>query len=133
MAVGYGLEDKIIPYMFDFGKKEFGVDVTSVERKYVFYPNGQHDEINIYAEGTKDGRPAFIFGECKAQPGKKDMARFAKLGERLKDVVHGDHYFFMAGHQLHPDVEIYAAEKFPHIHLYKSYHFELNYRKRRVE
>jgi hypothetical protein len=131
--VGYGLEDRIIPYIFDFGKKEFGVDVTSVERKHVFYPDGRSDEINIYAEGSKAGRQAFLFGECKAQLGKKDVSKFAKTGERLKEIIPGDHYFFMVGNQIHPEIETYAEARFPHISLLKSYEFELNYRKRKVD
>jgi vacuolar-type H+-ATPase subunit I/STV1 len=130
--VGYGLEDRIIPYVFDFGEKEFGVDVSSVERKHVFYPDGRSDEINIYAEGSKAGRQAFIFGECKAHLGKKDVSRFAKTGERLKEVLPGDHYLFMVGNQIHPEVETYAEARFPHVSLVKSYEFELKYRKRKV-
>jgi hypothetical protein len=131
--VGYGLEDRIIPYVFDFGKKKFGVDVTSVERKHVFYPDGRSDEINIYAEGSKAGRQAFIFGECKAHLGKKDVSKFAKTGERLKEVIPGDHYLFMVGNQIHPEIETYAEARFPQISLVKSYEFELKYRKQKVD
>lgn len=131
--VGYGLEDRIIPYIFDFGKKKFGVDVTSIERKHVFYPDGRSDEVNIYAEGSKAGRQAFIFGECKAHLGKKDVSKFAKIGERLKEFIPGDHYLFMVGNQIHPEIETYAEARFPQISLVKSYEFELKYRKRKVD
>ncbi|MEE4359666.1 MAG: hypothetical protein V2I97_24555, partial [Desulfococcaceae bacterium] len=52
MAVGYEIEDRIIPHMYDFGKREFDTDVKLVERRNLVYPDGKYDEINIYAEGT---------------------------------------------------------------------------------
>ncbi len=132
MRLKYTLADNIIPYIFDFAEKEFGVDVTSVDRKHVFYPDGRHDEINIYAEGLKDGRPSFIFGECKAQPGKNDVLKFAKVAERLADIFPGDHYLFMVGYQFHPEVETYIDAMFPRIRIFKSFEFELKYQKRKI-
>ncbi len=125
IAVGYGIEDRIIPYMYDFGKKEFDIDVKSVERKNLVYPDGKYDEINIYAEGTKKGRPVFIIGECKAQPGKKDFDRFSQLTERVKKTITGDICPFITGYSFSPEVEAYAKKKYPDIKIYKTYEFEL--------
>ncbi len=125
MAVGYGIEDRIIPYMYDFGKKEFNIEVMLVERRNLVYPDGSYDEINVYAEGIKEGRPAIIIGECKAQPGKKDFDRFSRMTERIKKMIAGDIYMFLAGYQFTPQVEAYAGKKYPHIRMYKTYQFEL--------
>ncbi len=127
--VGYGIEDKIMPCIRDFGKKEFGSDINLVERKNLVYPDGKYDELNIYAEGLKKGKPVFIIGECKAQPGKKDFDRFAKTAERVKKILAGDIYAFIVGYSFSPEVEIYAREKYPHIRTYKTYQFEMNYEK----
>ena len=125
MSVGYGIEDRIIPYMYDFGKREFDIDVKSVERKNFVYPDGKYDEINIYAEGTKKGRPVFIIGECKAQPERKDFDRFSQLKERMKKTITGDICAFVAGYSFSPEVEAYAKKKYPDIRMYKTYEFEL--------
>ncbi len=130
--IGYGIEDKIMPYIRDFGKKEFGSDINLVERKNLVYPDGKYDELNIYAEGLKKGKPVFIIGECKAQPGKKDFDRFAKTAERVKKILAGDIYAFIVGYSFSPEVEIYAREKYPHIRTYKTYQFEMNYEKIRL-
>jgi len=127
--VGYGIEDKIMPCIFDFGKKEFDADIRLVERKNLVYPDGKYDEINIYAEGLKNGKQVFIIGECKAQPGKKDFDRFAKIAERVKKILSGDIYAFIVGYSFSPEVEIYAEEKYPYIRTYKSYQFEMKYKK----
>jgi len=127
--VGYGIEDKIMPCIFDFGKKEFDADIRLVERKNLVYSDGKYDEINIYAEGLKNGKPVFIIGECKAQPGKKDFDRFAKIAERVKKILSGDIYAFIVGYSFSPEVEIYAEEKYPYIRTYKSYQFEMKYKK----
>jgi len=127
--IGYGIEDKIMPHIFEFGKKEFDADIRLVERKNLVYPDGKYDEINIYAEGLKNGKPVFIIGECKAQPGKKDFDRFAKIAERVKKILSGDIYAFIVGYSFSPEVEIYAEEKYPYIRTYKSYQFEMKYKK----
>jgi len=130
--VGYGIEDKIMPYIRDFGKKEFEADIRLVERKNLVYPDGKYDEINIYAEGLKKGKPAFLIGECKAQPGKKDFDRFAKIAERVKKILSGDIYAFIVGYSFSPEIEVYAKEKYPHIRTYKTYQFEMKYEKIRL-
>jgi len=111
--VGYGIEDRLMPYMQDFGKKEFGIDVRLADRRNLVYPDGNYDEINIYAEGEKQGGAAWLIGECKAQPGKKDFDRFSQMTERAKAVLHGEVHTFLVGYHFAPDVEMYAKEKHP--------------------
>ncbi len=130
MTVGYGLEDKIMPYIFDFGKKEFGIDVSIVDRRNIVYSDGKYDEVNIYAEGRKNGKSSFIIGECKSQPGKKDIDKFNQVTERIRKKLNGDMYFFIAGYQFTPDVEMYLSKKYPHLRVFKSYDFELKYKKK---
>jgi len=129
MDVGYGIEDKIMPYICDFGKKEFDTDIMLVERRNLVYPDGNYDEINIYAEGMKQGKPVFIIGECKAQPGKKDFDRFGQMAERVRKVITGDIHTFIAGYSFSPEVEMYAKKKYPGIRTYRTYEFEMKYDK----
>lgn len=53
--VGHGWEEKIFPYIYDFVKKEFGVEVEVLDRRNVIYSDGRYDEVNIYVEGRKNG------------------------------------------------------------------------------
>ncbi|HQG43133.1 MAG TPA: hypothetical protein PLE64_10525, partial [Spirochaetota bacterium] len=68
-TVGYGLEDTIMKYIHDYALKEYGIAITTVDRRYVTYPDGRYDEINIYAKGTKNGTNVYLIGESKAQLG----------------------------------------------------------------
>lgn len=127
--VGYGIEDKIIPFMPDFVKKNYGIDAVLVERKNIVYPDGKFDELNIYVEGTKEGKKAFVIGECKAQPGKKDANKFHEVTGRVKSVLDGEIFFFLVGYTFAPAVENYIRENYPQTGLFKTYEFELKYKK----
>jgi hypothetical protein len=128
-AVGYGLEDKAMPFMVDFVKKKYGIDAERVERKNIIYPDGKFDELNIYVEGTKQGKKAFVIGECKSQPSKKEADKFHQMIERVQTVLEGEIFLFMVGYSFDPEVEIYIGDKYPKVSIYKSYEFELNYKK----
>ena len=128
-VVGYGLEDKAMPFMVDFVKKNYGINADRVERKNIIYPDGKYDELNIYVEGTKKGKKAFVIGECKSQPSKKDVDKFHQMIERVQTVLEGEIFLFMVGYSYDPEVEIYIRDKYPKISMFKSYDFELNYRK----
>jgi len=127
--VGYGLEDKAMPFMADFVKKNYGIDAQRVERKNIVYPNGKYDELNIYVEGTKQGKKVFVIGECKSQPSKKDADKFQQMIERVQTVLAGEIFLFMVGYSFDPAVETYIREKYPKVSIFKSYDFELNYKK----
>ena len=121
MAVGYGIEDNMMPHLKRFALREHGLGVTLIDRRNIFYPDGKYDEINLYVEGIKDGHSIFMIGECKAQPGKKDFDRFDKMLTRLRDVLKGDIIPFMVGYHYAPDVESYAIKEYPHILRYKTF------------
>ncbi len=121
MDVGYGIEDKMIPHLKQFALHEFGIEVTLVDRRNVFYPNGKHDEVNLYVEGKKDGHAQYLIGECKAQPGKKDFDKFSQELKRLQRVLKGEITPFMVGYHFAPEVESYAVERYPQILRYKTF------------
>jgi hypothetical protein len=128
-SVGYGLEDKIIPYMLDFVKKNYGMDAKIVERRNIVYPDGRFDELNIYVEGAKNGQKVFAVGECKAKPGKKDADKFHEMIERVGTVLEGEIFPFLVGFGFDPEVENYIRENYPQTRIFKSYEFELKYQR----
>jgi inorganic pyrophosphatase len=121
MDVGYGIEDRMIPHLPAFVKKEFGVDLTRVDRRNVIYPTGKYDEVNLYGEGSRDGQDIFVIGEAKAQPGKKDFDDFTKKLGRLHDLLKGAIESFMVGYQYTPAVEVYAEERYPQIRRFRTF------------
>jgi hypothetical protein len=121
MAVGYGIEDRLIPHLKAFALREFGIEITLVDRRNVIYADGSHDEVNLFAQGVKNGSPFFVIGECKAQPGKKDFDRFHKTIERLRTALSGAIQPFLVGYHFTPEVEAYADKRHPHIPRYKTF------------
>jgi hypothetical protein len=130
MAVGYGLEDRVIPYIPLFTKEALRMKVQVVDRRFILCDEGQYEEVNIYAEGSSEEGPCFLIGECKAQPGKKDADRFAKKIARLSTKLNGKIYPLFVGYLFSPEVEEYFRSTCPEIRIMKSFQFPLLYGER---
>ncbi len=124
MAVGYGIEDKLMPHLERFALLEFGITKGMVDRRNIIYPDGRHDEVNLYVEGEKDGRKAYLIGECKAQPGKRDLGKLDDMLDRLRGHLDGEVMGMMVGYHFAPEVPAYAAEHHPDIKCYRTFEIE---------
>ena len=125
-AVGYGIEDKLMPHIPAYARKVFGIEISKVSRTNVEYGADKYDEVNILAEGRDaNGDPVYLVGECKAQPGKKDADRFASMLERLTMVLGKNIQAVLIGYAFTPQVERYAAGRYPAIKLAKTYEIEM--------
>jgi len=127
-TVGYGLEDKIFPYLYDFARREYGVEVEVLDRRSILYTDGRSDEVNIYVEGRRDGERVYIIGECKSRPSIKEVDNFWKLIERLREHFKAKVYPFLVGYNYSPSIEEYLRDKYPEIKCLKSFEFELKYK-----
>ncbi|HKK99924.1 MAG TPA: hypothetical protein VJ943_06710 [Desulfotignum sp.] len=124
MAVGYGIEDKLMPHIPEFVDTAFGIRADIVDRRNIVYPDGSYDEANIYVEGEKNGNRIYLIGECKAQPGKRDFDKFAGLLGRIRENREGNVSGMMIGYHYAPDVENYAKENYPAIKFYRTFEVE---------
>jgi hypothetical protein len=121
MAVGYGIEDRLMPHIPEFINTVFGIRAGIVDRRNIVYSDGSHDEANIYVEGEKNGNRIYLIGECKAQPGKRDFDKFARLLGRIRENREGDVMGMMIGYHYAPDVENYAKKNYPAIKFYRTF------------
>jgi len=126
-TVGYGLEDKIFPYIADFARRDYNIEADLIDRQHVVYPDGRHDEVNIYVEGRKEGQRVLMVGECKARPSRREIDRLAEVVKRLKGHFGLPVHPFIVGYLFSPEVERYLREKHPEIRPLKSFEFEANY------
>jgi len=124
MAVGYGIEDRLMPHIPEFVDTAFGIRADIVDRRNIIHPDGSYDEANIYVEGEKNGNRIYLIGECKAQPGKRDFDKFAGLLGRIRENREGDVSGMMIGYHYAPDVENYAKENYPAIKFYRTFEVE---------
>lgn len=128
-TVGYGLEDNIFPYLERFIQDELGFKIIDLGRKNIIYPDGKFDEINIYIEAEKDDEKAYFIGECKVQPGKKDIKKFSDTLNRVRNFLNKKVYGFIVAYSIQPAVEEYLKKYYPEIKFYYSFHFVLKYKK----
>jgi len=128
-TVGYGLEDKLFPYMKDFAQKEYGIKVKKLGRKNLVYADGKYDELNIFIEGYRGEKPVYVIGECKAQLGKKDIDKFSQVLKRVSKHLNAEVEGFLVSYTISPEVEKYIEDFYPELKFYYSYHFELNYKR----
>jgi len=119
MVVGYGIEDNLMPLMPQFVQNNYKVKACEVERKYILYDNGSYDEVNLHIHAKSNGKDVYIIGECKAQPGKKDIDRFNKMLKRIRNHYKSDIYGFIVGYTYHPEIEEYCKKHT--IDIFKTY------------
>ncbi len=120
-SFGYFLENEAIRFLPDILRKNRGIDIQVMDRRYIVYADGKDDEINIYGEGTENGKKVYVIGESKSQFGKKDADRFRKLIQRVSDHVRAKICPLIVTHSAHPAVEVYAKKIIPGLEIYKSY------------
>ncbi len=120
-SFGYFLENEAIRFLPGILKKEKGIDIRVMDRRYIVYPDGKDDEINIYGEGLQNGREVYVIGESKSQLGKKDVSKFQKLVRRVSDHLKSEVCPVIVTHSAHPSVEAYAGENMPELTVYRSY------------
>lgn len=124
-TIGYALEDSIYPVLPKLLKEDFGIKTKGqIARRFIEYPDGRDDEVNIYGEGELKGKKVYIIGEAKAQLGKGDVEAFAGMLKRIKKHLEKDLVALFLCYMVHPRVERYIAEKHPDIKIYKSYEIQ---------
>lgn len=113
-AVGYGLEDRAIRELPRVLAAEHGVTVKGrLVRRFVRYPDGKKDELNIFGEGERAGELVTVCGEAKARLSRKHVDALCRVGERLVQSAKAKHPLFllMVSYSVEPEIEEYAAAR----------------------
>ena len=121
-AFGYTLKNEAYKALPKLLAGDFNIEVEGrLIRKYIEYPDGRHDEVNIFGKAKKNGRDLWVVGESKVRMSKKEINDFLKMVERLDSVITGDKLLLGVAHTIMPDIEKYAQSK--GIKVYWSYEF----------
>ncbi|MBW1677808.1 MAG: hypothetical protein JRJ79_14690 [Deltaproteobacteria bacterium] len=110
-TIGYELEDKSYPILPALLKRDFGAEVGRLYRRFLLYPDGRDDEINIYGEGKRNGQKVYVIGEAKARLGRRDVDRFVRMLKRVQAFLDAELIPLVLTYAVHPKVEEYAATK----------------------
>ena len=110
-TIGFSLENQSYPRLPAALRKDFGVEIPRLYPRFLVYPDGRQDQINIYGEGTKGGKAVYALGEAKAQLGRRDIDSFLQLVRRAAKALSAPAVSFMVTYLVEPAVEEYAREK----------------------
>jgi predicted nuclease with TOPRIM domain len=121
-TIGYTLENqafKALPHLLN---ERYNLTVEgTLTRRFIEYPDGREDEINIIGTGILNGKKINIIGEAKVQLSQKHIDSFLKTIKRLEPIIHGDKFLLMVTHSAKPSVVSYAESK--SIAVFFSYEF----------
>lgn len=120
-TVGYTLENAAYKGLPSLLKNE-GIEVEGkLLRKYYSIMDEKY-QLNVFGWGRKDGNRVLILGEIKVRPSKKEIKRFLKIAEKIKENEgNPETLLLFVAHDYHPDIESFLNEK--GIKYYWSYEF----------
>ena len=113
-TVGYGLEDRAISRLPKVLQRHFGLEVQgALERKWVEYPDGGADELNIFGTAVQNGQTVTVVGEAKARLGLEHLTQLEKRLQRLEKYgfVGANRFVFVVSYTVDPKVARAAANK----------------------
>ena len=107
-SIGYTLEDRAIRCLPNILQKDFGLKIEVLDRRFIEYPDGGDDEINIYGEGLLNEEKVYVIGESKSQLGRRDVDSFCKFLVRISNYLRAKIIPILVTHSVRPQVERYA-------------------------
>lgn len=120
-SIGYGLEDKAIRGLPNLLQRDLGLKIEALDRRFIEYPDGGDDEVNIYGEGLLNEEKVYIIGESKSQLGKRDVDRFSRFLVRVSNHLGAKVIPILVTYSVRPKVEGYAKDKIEGLRLYMSF------------
>ena len=108
-TVGLGLEDLGSAVLPSYIEKTYGISAITFSRKFITI-DGKGIEINLYAEGKRDGETIILLGEAKNRIRKAEVSKYIKRITALKDYFDKPLFLFMFGYWIHPSAEELAKD-----------------------
>ncbi|MDZ7262373.1 MAG: hypothetical protein ONB05_09755 [candidate division KSB1 bacterium] len=110
-AIGFSLEDLGQWLLPAYIEKTYGITgVKKCSSRFVKV-DSEVVELNLYAEGKRNGETIVLLGETKNRIRRVDIKSFANRLRLLESVFHKPTFRFIFGYRAYPDVEELAREK----------------------
>lgn len=121
-SIGFDLENQAYKALPEILKERYGIEIEErLLRKFIEYPDGREEEINIFGKGRKNGETIYIIGEAKTHLKLKDIDLFKRQLERINRVIPDKKFPIFVVHSSSPKVVKYAEDNgFP---VFFSYEF----------
>ncbi len=108
-SVGLGLEDLGHAVLPAYMESTYGIREVTFSREF-FEVDGMEVEINLYAEGKRDGEEIVPVGEAKNRIKRAEVRKFTKWLQALEGRFDKPLFPFMFGYWIHPSVSELARE-----------------------
>jgi len=108
-TVGLGLEDLGSAILPSYIERTYGISAVTFSRKFITI-DGKGIEINLYAEGKRDGETIILLGEAKNRIRKAEVSKYIKRITALEDYFDKPLFLFMFGYWIHPSAEELAKD-----------------------
>src|SRR2546422_11304779 len=116
--IGFGLEDIARVVAPGYLLRHHGIKMGEFDRGYL-NANGHPVEIDLYAEGRRNGKKVIILGEVKSRIHPREVKKFAGVIEKLKPHLGTSVFGLMFAYWIHPAASLEAKKH--HIELIASY------------
>src|SRR6266516_1260087 len=116
--IGFGLEDIARVVAPGYLLRHHGIKMAEFDRGYL-NANGHPVEIDLYAEGRRNGKKVIILGEVKSRIHPREVKKFAGVIEKLKPHLGTSVFGLMFAYWIHPAASLEAKKH--HIELIASY------------
>lgn len=108
--IGYSLEDIARVVLPGYLERHLKIKVDELERKF-FVVDSKEIEINLYAEGEREGKPVVVIGECRSRIYGGDVDSFYTNVEPLIKTIDKEILLVLFGFLIHPSASKKAEEK----------------------
>src|SRR5437870_4816281 len=116
--IGFGLEDIAWVVAPGYLLRHHGIKMAEFDRGYL-NANGHPVEIDLYAEGRRNGKKVILLGEVKSRIHPREVKKFAGVIEKLKPHLGTSVFGLMFAYWIHPAASLEAKKH--HIELIASY------------
>ena len=108
--IGFGLEDIARVVLPGYLERHFKIRIDELERKF-FIVDSKEIEINLYAEGEREGESLVVIGECRSRIYERDVESFYSSVEPLLKTLDKEPILVLFGFLIHPSASKLAKEK----------------------
>jgi len=116
--IGFGLEDIAWVVAPGYLLRHHGIKMGEFDRGYL-NANGHPVEIDLYAEGRRNGKKVIILGEVKSRIHPREVKKFAGIIDKLKPHLGSSVFSLMFAYWIHAAASLEAKKR--HIELIVSY------------
>ena len=109
-TVGYGLEDIALVMLPPYLEKHYGIKIEDPGKRFLEVA-GEEIEINLYAEGERDGREIVVIGEIKSRIYEREVEKFIQLLKKVTPGIEKEVLKVMFGYFIHPSAEKLAKRE----------------------